>query len=256
MKNLYESEIKKELAKYANTTIDILTENDITLLPKPVKRFFSHCGYIGKPKMNNAEVIWKDVYFKMSPHKNWMSLTCYQFNSVPEPNRIAYMKGKLMGLLPLEGRDKYQDGQGNMLFKFLKFIPVANAKSKELDQSALVTVLAECFLVPTYALQDYISWTSMDTNTAKAVIKYNNQEASGLFYFNDRGEFTRFETDDRYYSEKGTEYKKMKWSAIAENYIEKDGIRFPSSLKSIWHTEQGDYEYFKGKIVAIRYNIT
>ncbi len=255
MKNLYLSEVRKELTRYSSYENDIITQKNIASLPEPIQKYFLHCGYIGKEKMINAEVEWKEAYIKMSPDKNWMRLNCYQFNSVPEPTRIVYMKSSILGIFPFEGRDKYQDGRGNMLIKLLKFIKVADAKGKEMDESALVTILAEALLVPTYALQDYIEWTAIDSNTAKAVIRYNNTEVSGQFYFNDQGEFIRFETVDRYYSERGTEYKKLRWSIVAGSYIKKSGMRFPTDLKAIWRAEQGDFEYFRGTITDIKYNI-
>lgn len=256
MKNLYLSEVGKELAKYSNSEKGIITESDITSLPKPVQKYFHYCGYSGKEKMVNAQTEWKDVYFKMAPNKKWMKLECYQFNSVAEPIRIVYMKSKILGIFPFEGRDKYQDGHGNMLAKLLKFIKVVDAKSKEMDESALVTVLAEALIVPTYALQSYIKWDEIDSNTAKAVINYNNSKVCGLFYFKDNGEFIRFETHDRYYSENGKEYKKVKWAAVVDNYTEKNGIKIPSVMKGIWHTDEGHYEYFRGTINNISFNIS
>lgn len=255
MKQLYLSEVRKEIAKYPNLTKDVITEQDITSLPEPVQRYFRNCGYLGKAKMTNAEITWEDVHFKMSPHKDWIRLQCYQFNSVLEPTRIVLMKSKILGMLPFEGRDKYQDGHGNMLIKLLKFIKVADAKGKEMDESALVTVLAETLVVPTYALQPYITWTALDSNSAKASINYNGSEVSGIFYFSDNGEFIRFKTSDRYYSEKGTEYLKVKWSAVVSNYAEKNGLKFPAAFKAIWHTPEGEYEYFKGRIVDVEFNV-
>lgn len=255
MKNIYRSEISKELAKGSGTDSGVITEQDLTPLPEPVQRFFRHCGYLGHSKIRNAEITWRNVNFKMSPKKKWMPLQCAQFNSVPEPCRMAYMKSKMLGLIPVEGRDKYQDGRGNMKFKLCKFFPVVDASGPELDQSALVTVLAECLLVPGYALQDYIQWSPIDSHTAKAVLKHNNLAVSGSFTFNDLGEFICFTTNDRYYTERGNEYRCYKWSAVAGSYVEKDGIRFPSFLKSLWHLEIGEYEYFKGEITAIRFNI-
>ncbi|CCO07084.1 conserved hypothetical protein [Desulforamulus hydrothermalis Lam5 = DSM 18033] len=135
-----------------------------------------------------------------------------------------------------------------MRIKLLKFIGIADAKGREIDASALVTVLAECFLVPAYALQSYLRWTDIDQTTAKAEIAYNNTKVSGIFYFNEAGEFVRFVSDDRYYTEKGREYKKMRWSVYADHYITRQGVRFPSLVKAVWHTSWGDYEYFRGKI--------
>ncbi|WP_051533957.1 DUF6544 family protein [Desulfitibacter alkalitolerans] len=256
MKELYLSEVRRELAKYSSYPNEVITEDDISLLPEPVQKYFRYCRHIGQEKMVNAKVEWKDVFLKMAPDKKWMDLKCYQFNSVPEPTRIAYMRNRLFGILPFEGMDKYQVGYGNMRIKLLKIFQVADAKGKEMDASALVTVLAESLLVPTYALQPYINWTAIDSNTAKAVIKYNQCEVSGFFFFNDRGEYIRFETNDRYFSEKGSEYKRVKWSGVVENYREKNGMKFPSHFKAVWHLDEGDYEYFKGTITDIKFNIS
>lgn len=255
MRELYQSEVRKELTKYVSYNNEVITEQDIAGLPEPVQKYFRNCGYLGQKKMINAKITWKDVYLRLSPKKNWMALECDQFNSVPEPTRIAYMKSRILGIIPFNGRDKYQDGHGNMLVKLLKFIKVADAKGREMDESGLVTVLAETFLVPTYALQDYIKWISIDTKTAKATISNNGCEVSGLFYFNADGEFIRFETEDRYYSEQGTEYTKLKWSAIVSSYAERNGIKFPADFRAVWHTEAGEYEYFKGSIDDIKYNV-
>lgn len=255
MKLLYLLEVEKELTKYPSAKREKMTEQEIASFPKPVQKYFYHCGYVGKEKKINAKIEWQEAYIKMSPDKNWMKLDCFQFNSVPDPSRIVYMKSKVLGLFPFEGRDKYQDGHGNMRIELLKLIPVADAKGKEMDASALVTLLAEILLIPGYAFQDYIEWTEIDSSTAKAILRYNETEVEGLFSFNELGELVRFETNDRYYSEKGKNYKKVKWSIILSDYVEKNGMRFPTHAKAIWHLEKGDFEYFKGTILNIKYNI-
>ncbi|AQS59190.1 DUF6544 family protein [Desulforamulus ferrireducens] len=252
MKNLYLAEVKRELARQPISQGEVITEKDLAPLPEPVQRFFRHCGYLGQCRMNQAEIVWQEVKFKSSPRAKWMKLNCYQFNSVLPPTRIVYMKSNLLGLFPLEGRDKYQDGQGHMLIKLLKYIPIADARGREMDASCLVTLLAECFLLPAYALQDYIKWTAVDEYCAQAELTYRDTTVSGLFFFNPQGEFTRFVTEDRYYSEKGGTYKKMKWSAVADNYREINGLRLPTFFKGIWHTEKGDYEYFQGSIKGVK----
>jgi hypothetical protein len=255
LKKLFLSEVNTELTKHSGSSTDIITEKEIASLPEPVQKYFRHCGYIGREKMINAKIEWKDVYFRLSAEKKWMSLDCYQFNFVPEPTRIVYMKSKIIGIFPFEARDKYQNGHGNMLIKFLKFVTVADAKSKEMDESALVTILAETLLVPSYALQDYIKWTAIDSKSAKAILTFNGSEVNGIFYFNEQNEFIRFETNDRYYSGKGIDYKKVKWSAVAGNYLEKNGIKFPTDLKATWHHENRDFEYFKGNIEQVEFNV-
>jgi hypothetical protein len=198
---------------------------------------------------------WKEAYLKRSVHGKWMPIDCYQFNSVAEPVRIVYMKSNIAGLFLFEGRDKYQNRHGNMLIKLMNMITIGDAKGPEMDASALVTILAETFLVPGYALQPYITWTPVDHTCAKATLTYNGGSVSGVFYFNEAGEMIRFETDDRYFSEKGNNYKKLKWFVTAGNYKKKDSIRFATELTASWITGVGTYEYFKGTIEDVTFNI-
>lgn len=253
MKTLFLSEVRRELGKDSPISQSFVTYQDIAILPEPVKRYFHYCGYLNKEKMMNAEIKWGDFFLKLDPNKKWLKLKCFQFNSVLEPCRIVFMKSKIFGIFPFEGKDKYQDGHGNMLIKLLKFFKLDEVTGKEMDQGELVTVLAEALLIPTYSLQPYITWTSINNNACKAVIEFNNIKAEGTFYFNELGEFIRFETKDRYRSDK-KHFKKVRWSAVASNYIEKNGIKFPSRLKGIWHMEKGDFEYFIGTINSIDYN--
>lgn len=253
LKKLYLSELQTETAKYPPAAEAIIGEQDIAGLPQPVAQYFRDCGFIGMNRMNYALISWKDVYLRFSPEQQWRSLDCFQFNAVPEPARIVYMKSSIAGIFPFEARDKFQDGHGNMLIRLLKWFTVGDAKGKEMDQSALVTLLAETMLVPSYALQHYIRWTSIGPHVAGVTIRYKDIVAAGRFYFNDSGEFIRFETNDRYKTASGSTYERCNWVITAGDYVRKDGIKFPTDLKALWRDEHGDFEYFKGKIEGIEY---
>jgi hypothetical protein len=255
LQKLYVAEIEAELKKFPVYKPQVITENDMAFLPEPVQKYLRYCGYVGKMHVSNARVEWKDVYLKRDIGTSWMKMDCYQFNSVAEPTRIVYMKAKLLGLFPFEGRDKCQDGHGNMLIRFLRLLTVADVKGKEMDASALVTVLAEALFIPGYVFQNYISWSGIDSNTVKATLQFKGTIVTGLFYFNERGEFTRFETYDRYYSAKEAASKKIKWTATVSDYTEENGIRFPSVFKATWNREEGDFDYFKGKVASVQFNI-
>jgi hypothetical protein len=184
-----------------------------------------------------------------------MHLECLQFNSVSKPTRIVYLKNRIFGLFPFEARDKYHDGKGNMLIKFLTLFTIADAKGIEMDKSGLVTVLSETAIIPSYALQDYIKWEAVDNNNAKATLTYKNIAVAGTFNFSDKGEICSFYTENRYFTEKDGTYVNIPWSIVIDDYIEKDGMKTPNKLRVIWHLKDGDFEYFKGKISNIEYNI-
>ncbi len=256
LKSLYRNEVAFELNKRTNSAVtEIVSEKDVEPLPEPVQRFFHHCGFVGKEKPMNAKIDWKEAFLKRSRHGKWMPLGCLQFNDAAEPARIVYMKSNLAGLFLFEGRDKFQNGHGNMLIKLLNFITLGDAKGPEMDASALVTVLAETFLVPGYALQPYLSWTAIDATSAGATLTYNGVTVSGTFQFNSLGEMLRFETDDRYLSAKGNSYQKQRWYVTAGNYKTKNGVCFATRLTAAWLLEEEPFEYFRGTIEDITYNV-
>jgi hypothetical protein len=143
LRPLFNEEVKKENGKYKNQKSEIITENDIAPLPSAIQKYFRVCGYIGKEKMRNARIEWKSAAIKRSPDGNYMPLQCVQYNFTPTPSRVVYLNAAMWGIIPFDGRDKYLDGTGNMYIRVLNTFVVENAAGKEMDQSSLVTILAE-----------------------------------------------------------------------------------------------------------------
>ncbi len=253
MKKMFLKEREEEIKKNSKLiSSEVYKESDIAFLPEPVKRHFRICGYIGKPKIINADVIWKESFIKLSPDKDWTELKTIQFNSVINPVRIAYMKALSM---PLEVRDIYKDGQGHMYGKLFNLIPVLNATGKEISQSALITLFTEILLIPGYCLQNYIIWEEIDSFKAKARLVHMGIDVTGVFYFDESGKFIRFETNDRYFNENKNTFVKRRFSAVVNSYSPKNGLLVPDDVSITWHLDKADYEYFKGKINDIVYNI-
>lgn len=257
MKKLYQTEMRDEINRYAHqiNPQDIFTQADIAHLPKPLQRYFEVCGYIGKPKMVNAEVIWANSAIKMGVNTPWMPLKTYQFNSVPRPFRIAYMQAKIAGFIPFEGRDIYTSQQGKMRGQLMKLFTLFDNHDPQLAQSGLATTFAEAVLIPSYMLQPYISWQAVDDNRVSGCIAYNGLHVNATFYFDDAGKFTHFYTEDRYMALPKREYVKTPFSIYGRDYIVTNGVHIPSQLSVCWHLETGDFEYFTGTISGLRYNL-
>jgi hypothetical protein len=64
--------------------------------------------------MNGAKLVFGDVNFKMNVNKPWIKIKYKQYNFIPAPSRVVYIYSRMFGIIPFEGRDKYQNGQGNM----------------------------------------------------------------------------------------------------------------------------------------------
>ncbi len=237
------------------TQAGIITLNDVADLPRPVQKHFQYCGYIGKAKMANMSIHFDDVDFVLDPSKPKLKIKYTQYNSVDEPERIAYIDTRLYGI-PFGGIDAYQNGAGSMKGVIAKAITLFDQKGAAMDRASLVTFLSESLFLPTAALQDYISWQEIDETHAQAVINYYGISASGIFTFDDNGAMVSFTTDDRENTDTQGNIRKAKWSALCADYREVDGIKFPANLKAVWHFETGDLVYFDGREITVKYDVS
>jgi len=48
----------------------------------------------------------------------------------------------------------------------------------------------------------------------------------------------------------------VKFSAVVDSYKRQGEIMIPEKMKAVWHLPGGNYEYFRGTISRIEYNVT
>ncbi|GGM42539.1 hypothetical protein GCM10011351_30640 [Paraliobacillus quinghaiensis] len=139
-----------------------------------------------------------------------------------------------------------------MLIKLLALFPVADSKGKEIDQGTLLRYLAETMWFPSAALNEYITWETLDTNRSKATMSYGGIVASGVFTFNDIGEVTQFEAER--YGEFDGETRLETWSIPVRDYKEFEGIKIPTKGDVTWKLDLGDFNWFNFEVTEIEYN--
>jgi hypothetical protein len=232
----------------------IVTENDIKFLPECIQRYIKYIGFIGKPKFSSVHIQFGQSFHIQEPGAVPTDLTCEQYNFQAKPYRCFYMHGKIKGL-PFEGKENYLEEQGNIKITLLSIFTIIDVKNKELNESALVTYLAECALLPSAFLNKNISWKTLDENSAQATITDNDNQVSGVFYFNNKGEMLRFVSNDRYYVTSENQYIKVPWVAELGDYQTVDsGLKLPSYLRATWKLPDSDFLYFNGYIKNIKFN--
>ncbi|HQF01167.1 MAG TPA: hypothetical protein PKZ05_03755 [Bacteroidales bacterium] len=252
MKSVFIKDKSELIERNKAHKIEVFTEELIKDLPEPLKKYLRICGYENMPVPINANVYWAESWLKMSPEKEWRKLHTTQFNSVKPIGRSAYMK--ILGM-PVAARDLYRDGYGEMIVKLLNLIKVAFDNSKEVAQSALITTFCEFMLIPGYLLLDNVKWEQIDDYSIRGTVVDNGIEVSGIFYFNEEGLFTHFETFDRYFTTGKNSYKKVKFSVVVESYKTQYKLKIGEKVKVMWHLPEGDYEYYKGTIDRIEFNV-
>jgi len=221
-------------------------------LPGPLQRYLRVCGYMNTPVPRNADIFWSESAIKLTPDKKWGRLKTVQFNSVDQIGRVAYMKFIKM---PVAGRDLYKDGYGEMKGKLLGLFRIILDNSRATAQSVLITTFCEFLMIPGYLLSKNVKWEQVDTKTVRGTLAEHRMKVEALFRFNDEGLLTSVETGDRYYSNGKGAHKKVRFSAVIESYKTQRAILIPEKMKAVWHLPEGDYEYFRGKIGRIEYDV-
>ncbi|MEO7425157.1 MAG: DUF6544 family protein [Fibrobacteria bacterium] len=250
---LYLEEVRAELAKAIAFEPAPMDAAALAALPEPVRRYFSACGFADRPAMRNARFTWDEVKMRRGRGKGWMRIKMDQFNDAAGPARFVYLHALLGGLLPFNGRDKYQDGHGSMIIRALGLIKIADAASAHMDQSGLATFLAEALMLPSAALRPYLRWESIDGLSARAIITDAGLSVRGIFRFNGAGEFTAFDTDDRW--QDGHDDAPIPWRIKASGYRDMGGFRLATEYKAVWIEKAGDFEYLRGRLGKVEYNV-
>jgi hypothetical protein len=142
-----------------------------------------------------------------------------------------------------------------MKVKLMNLIKVAFDNSKEVAQSALITTFCEFMLIPGYLLLDNVKWEQIDDYSVRGTVVDNGIEVSGIFYFNEEGLFTHFETLDRYFTTGKNSYKKVRFSVLVEGYKIQDNLKISEKVTVMWHLPEGEYAYYKGTIDKLDFNV-
>lgn len=234
---------------------EIISEEKIGALPEPVKRYFLYSGFLSQPMSGVTEILWTDTKIKLGPDQAWRDLETRQYNFTASGSRLAYMNARMAAVIPFEGRDKYHNGQGHMLGTLGRLIKVFDNHSREVTLGGAVILLAEALLEPSIALQEYITWEPIDERTAGASLHHGDITVSGIFRFNEAGEFIRFESSDRPYEVSSGVYEPKPFSIDLKEYHEADGLKIAGRVYATWHLEDEDFTYWDGRITGLRRNV-
>jgi hypothetical protein len=246
------TEVSQMLLASDNQSKNIISEQTITHLPEPVKNWLRNCGTIGKEPIQSI-FLKQDLQMRMKPEQEkWIEAKASQYFTTDPPAFNWFVNMNLNPLIPVAGRDKYQNGQGEMMIKMFSLIPIAHASGNEKTyQATLQRYLAEIVWFPSAALSSYITWEEIDSNSATATMQYQGTEGSGTFHFDDAGNFKKF-VAMRYKDIKDAQ--PTEWTVTALKNQEFNGITIPSELSVYWKLESFDWHWLKLQITQVAYN--
>ncbi len=246
---------RKEL--FQNSEIiseQVITKGAISELPFVIQKWLINSGTIGKSPISNVHLV-QELKLKMTPKQSeWNNGTAEQYFTVQPPAFNWSIATQINSIFKVVGRDKFENGNGEMIIKLLSLIPVANAKNhKKVNQATLQRYLAETVWFPSASLSPYISWEYLDENSAKATMEYKETKGSGEFHFDEKGNFKKF-VAMRYQDSNAEE--PTEWTVTATKTEERSGIMIPIECEASWKLETGKWTWLKLKIKDLKYNIT
>lgn len=247
-------DFKDYLTKSQQNTNANIKPNKYTFddLPQSMQKFYNYTGLKNKVNSKHVNFDFKNANFVNVEMKKNLKIDYSEHIYAYTPARFAFIDSSVMGV-PFQGLDSFIDGNGGMKGVIAKNITLFNQRGKDMDKSTLVTWLAEIIFMPAEMLSGDIEIKELDKDSVSVSITYKNLTVSGTYKFRDDGQLVEFVTDDRamIYNDGRCEYKR--WSALFENYQNKDGLLLPDTLKSEWHMDNGDLTYFDGKNLKYKF---
>jgi hypothetical protein len=140
-----------------------------------------------------------------------------------------------------------------MKILLLGLIPVAKAgNDQKTNQATLQRFLAEMVWFPAAAARPYIKWKEIDPRTAEAKMTWGGTQGSGLFFFDENGDFRTFKAR-RFKDLKDEEPSEWIVSCVRSEVV--NGIRMPVECEVKWKTEAGEWTWLQLKVTKLVYNI-
>lgn len=229
--------------------VSVVQSFELDRLPSPVRRWLMRAGVVGRPRAQTVH-LHQEGQMHASPDGAWFAISAEQSFRADEPEFVWWMQGRMSKVLPIAGRDKLAQGEGEMHMTAGGLVDVAFARGPKIDQGALLRYLAEIIWFPSAALRSYIVWEPIDETSAKATISFHGVTASATFQFDAAGRAIGLEAR-RYY---GADGELEPWGGRMTAWSRVRGIEIPTRGEVVWHLAAGDFTFFRWEITDVETN--
>lgn len=240
------------MSKLEHKNDSIINESDIDNLPFAVQNWLRKSGVVGR-RFIYAGKVYQQAQMKLKPdQEHWMQAEALQYTSIENHSFIWSVNVEMNPMLSFVGRDKFENGKGEMLIKLNSLIKVVDERGAKLDEGTLQRYLGEMVWFPSLALSEHVVWEAINDSTAKATMTFMGTSGSGTFRFNANGEVTQFSA--LRYNGNQTDAKRYEWVMDIHAYKHFEGIKVPTQMTATWKFDEGDWTWLKMEVTDIRYN--
>ena len=192
--------------------------------------------------------------FRPSLDGGWVSIRGRQYFALDPPGFVWWGRAHLAKNVWIDARDRSLRGAGNMLVSAESSYTLADTSGPEIDQGALLRLLGEMTWFPTAFLDDrYVSWQAVDDRRAKATLRVNGREVTGLFTFGDDGLPATFSAERYRDLGKGGSVL-TPFTGRSSDFQPIDGLLVPHLMVAAWIVGGREIEYVRFGVERIEFD--
>lgn len=231
-------------------------------LPAPVQRFFRAVLKEGQPIVAALNIEHRGTFnLAAEGSDQWKPFTSTQRTVTRRPGFVWDARISAVPGVAVHVHDAYVAGEGILHPAVLGLFTLVDLRGTSPEpggvaQGEFVRYFAEAAWYPTALLPSQgVRWTAVDDIAATATMRDDIVTATLLFRFDARTglvESVRAEARGRTVSKAVV---MTPWEGRWSNYVEHDGMRVPMSGEVAWLTAQGRRPYWRGDVVALRYEL-
>jgi hypothetical protein len=248
--HLVQTDVQGLLGQASTGDARTVTEEMLTGLPAPVRRYLRWTGIVGKPLVHTV-YLRQQGRIRSGKGQLWLPLNAEEYYSVQPPGFVWDARLHL-GPLPVgRGRDMYANGRGSMLIKAASLVTVADASGEAMDQGSMLRYLNEMMWFPTAFLGDNVSFEAIGDTSARVTLTDHGRTATATMSFDAEGRLIEFVA--KRYAMDGSGSRLATWSVPVIEYGEVEGLRLPVRVKAVWRLADGDLDYIDVRITQLQY---
>ena len=223
-------------------------------LPASVVTWLERSGAADRPPIASVRMDQR-LQMRLRPDQaDWTEARSQQIVSVDPPAFHWTVRLRMMGVLPVRGRDRFQDGHGEMRISLLSMVPVVNAMDDPaIDEASLQRFLAEIVWYPTAARHPAIRWDAEGDHAARATLQVGDVTATGVFSFDATGGLASFSAQR--FRGAGDDATRSLWTVTALDHATFQGVRVPSRVEATWTLNDGtDWTWLRMEVTDVVYD--
>ncbi|GAB2577661.1 DUF6544 family protein [Microlunatus antarcticus] len=214
-------------------------------LPEPARRYLTHAIAPGTP-------LWQSVQVSMVGRIGLGSWRRFSADQVVAPGRgyIWAAVARVLGV-PVVGYDRLSGGSGEMRWRLLDLVPVADASGADVTRSAAGRLASEIVLVPTAFAS--VTWTAGGADTAVATSGRGAEQQRVELHLGADGHLVDL-VMQRWGNPDGKPFALHPFGVSVDADRAADGVTTPSAVRAgWWHgTDRQDAgEFFRAEITRV-----